>query len=119
MVVLSAKSRSRRWKRYRPSGGQYCARICSSDLIPRWDILIPRFVFRGPAHERLACEFAGYIAVLNVSRHSLACGDFLLSAPLVTSSMKLRSWNSVNARLVLAASAFRGRAPGNYLLRCS
>jgi hypothetical protein len=24
--------------------------------------------------------------VLNVSRHSLECGDFLLSAPLVTSS---------------------------------
>jgi hypothetical protein len=56
--------------------------------------------------------------VLNVSRHSLACGDFRLNAPLVTSSMKPRSWSSVNARLVLAASALPGRAPGDYLLRC-
>jgi hypothetical protein len=56
--------------------------------------------------------------VLNVSRHSLECGDFLLSAPLVTSSMKPRSWSSVNARLVLAASALLGRALGDYLLRC-
>jgi hypothetical protein len=36
--------------------------------------------------------------VLNVSRHSLACGDFRLKAPLVTSSMKPRSWSSANAR---------------------
>ena len=25
-----------------------------SDLIPRWDILIPRFAFHDPAHELLA-----------------------------------------------------------------
>jgi hypothetical protein len=36
--------------------------VGGSDLIPRRDILIPRFVFRGPPHERLACQFAGHIA---------------------------------------------------------
>jgi hypothetical protein len=36
--------------------------------------------------------------VLNVKRHSLACGDFRLNAPFVTSSMKPRSWSSAKPR---------------------
>ena len=31
--------------------------------------------------------------VWNVRRHSLACGDLRLKAPLVASSMKPRSWS--------------------------
>jgi hypothetical protein len=37
--------------------------------------------------------------VLNVNRHSLACGACRLNAPFVTSSMNPRSWSSAKARI--------------------